>query len=103
MKKQPGFVIKFNPKPAPGLTITVSLLSIMLGGCSIAPSVNVLGAFVPDWMFCIIAALILTSVIHRVFVACAWNEQLSKLTMSLLYIALYTTFAFGTWLIFFQN
>ena len=85
------------------LVTTSSLFSIPLGGCSGAPSISVLGAFFPDWMFCIMTALILTSVLHRVLVAISWHEQLSKLTITLLYMALCTLFAFGDWLIFFRN
>ena len=37
-----------------------------LTACSDAPSVGVLGAYFPDWLFCIVAGVVLTIVIHLI-------------------------------------
>lgn len=35
-----------------------------LNGCTLAPSVNVLGAYFPGWLFCVVAGVSLTVVVH---------------------------------------
>lgn len=34
--------------------------AILLTGCSLPPAIPVIGAYYPDWLFCIIAGVILT-------------------------------------------
>jgi len=43
--------------------LCLSLLSS--NGCSRAPSVEILGSFLPSWMFCIVAAIAVTSLLRR--------------------------------------
>ncbi|WP_420995053.1 YtcA family lipoprotein [Cupriavidus sp. 30B13] len=38
----------------------------LVAGCAHAPSVNVLGAYFPDWLFCIVAGVVLTVAVYRV-------------------------------------
>jgi len=33
--------------------------AVVLEGCAIAPSIGLLGAYFPDWLFCIIAGVVL--------------------------------------------
>ncbi len=33
-------------------------------GCSRAPSIEILGSFLPSWMFCIVAAIIATGILR---------------------------------------
>jgi hypothetical protein len=40
--------------------------SLLLTGCSRAPSVDVLGSFFPVWMLCLTIAIVLTFVVHFV-------------------------------------
>ena len=68
--------------------------------CSRAPSVEVIGSFFPAWMFCIIAALIITGLIRLQLVRRGFEKQLGPL------IVLYPSIAVGItcllWLILFS-
>jgi len=68
-------------------------------GCSRAPSIEVIGSFFPAWMFCIIAALIITGLIRLELVRRGLEKQLGPL------IVLYPSIAVGItcllWLILF--
>ena len=41
-----------------------AIAAILLSGCANSPSIDVLGAYFPDWLFCIVAGVVLTVVIH---------------------------------------
>ncbi len=60
-----------------------SLCFAMMGcsGCSRAPSVEVIGSFFPAWMFCIIAALIITGLIRRELVRRGLEKKLGPLVV----------------------
>jgi len=75
--------------------------SYLLTGCTIAPSVNVLGAYFPDWLFCIVAGVILTAVIHAI--VSKRNIEPWLAPAALTYPALTTLFSLAVWLVFFQN
>lgn len=79
------------------------LIGLLLSGCAYAPSISVLGAFFPDWMFCIVGAIALTFVVRCAFTVTGWGESIGKLTLSLFYSALTALFALTGWLVFFQN
>lgn len=81
-----------------GLALAASLL---LSGCTFAPSINVLGAYFPDWMFCIIAGVILTVIVHVLQGKLKLERALEPLALT--YPALTTIFTLAFWLIFFQN
>jgi hypothetical protein len=72
-----------------------------LGGCANAPSVSVLGAYFPDWLFCIVAGVLLTIVVYAVLKRTRYSESLG-LPM-LVYPALATLLSLLVWLIFFQH
>ena len=79
----------------------VIAVSTLLSGCTFPPSINVLGAYFPDWMFCIISGVSLTaivSVIHGRYNLERWLRP-----TALTYPVLTTFFSIATWLIFFQN
>ena len=78
-------------------------ISAMLGGCANAPSISVLGAFFPDWMFCIVGAIFFTSLVHHMLLAIGWIERSGKLSLALMYVALTALFSFAGWLLMFQN
>jgi hypothetical protein len=48
-------------------------------GCSRAPSVEIIGSFFPAWMFCIMAALVITGLIRLVLVRWELEQKLSPL------------------------
>lgn len=75
----------------------------LLAGCSKAPSINVLGAYFPDWMFCISAAVALCLVVNAAARARGWLDSVPGGMLVLSYAALTTVFALTGWLIFFHN
>ncbi|MDR3095565.1 MAG: hypothetical protein LBV73_00655 [Paraburkholderia sp.] len=59
--------IPFHSRPHVLVARTLSWLSpMMLGACSVSPSISVLGAYFPDWMFCVLGALLLTLIVRAV-------------------------------------
>lgn len=46
-----------------------SLLTISLGGCSYPPSIGLLGAYFPDWLFCWTAAVVVVMAGHQLLKA----------------------------------
>lgn len=81
-----------------GLAVTAVLL---LGGCKFAPSINVLGAYFPDWMFCIIAGVILTVIVNVILSKMKLERWLAPVALT--YPVLTTFFSLAVWLVFFQN
>lgn len=81
-----------------GLAVAAGLL---LNGCTFAPSINVLGAYFPDWMFCIIAGVILTAIINVIQSKMKLERWLKPVALT--YPVLTTLFSLAVWLIFFQN
>jgi 2-keto-3-deoxy-6-phosphogluconate aldolase len=48
-----------------GLKTVLSLpMSMLLTACSGSPSVGVLGAYFPDWLFCVTGGVALTVIVH---------------------------------------
>ncbi|HKT99705.1 MAG TPA: YtcA family lipoprotein [Paraburkholderia sp.] len=51
-------------------TLVARILSCLslaaLAGCSASPSISVLGAYFPDWMFCVLGALLITLTVRAV-------------------------------------
>ncbi|KJZ49450.1 YtcA family lipoprotein [Pseudomonas fluorescens] len=78
------------------------LLCALLGGCSTVPSINVLGAYFPDWLFCIVGAIVATGVVHAALRAAGLLRQLQGLTLPLAYSSLTVSLALIGWLTFFQ-
>jgi len=73
-----------------------------LGGCEErVPSINVLGAFFPAWMFCILAGIALTIVARQLFTATGLDPWIGP--RGLIYPALALAFMLVTWIAFFQN
>lgn len=40
------------------------LMFVLLTGCSGAPSVGILGAYFPGWLFCVVGGAVSTAVVH---------------------------------------
>jgi hypothetical protein len=40
------------------------LMCVLLTACSGSPSLGVLGAYFPDWLFCVVGGVILTAIVH---------------------------------------
>ena len=81
----------------------VSLLCTMLSGCATAPSIGVLGAYFPDWLFCIVGAIAGMAVLHAALRAMGRVTPSGASFLPLAYGALTVILALTGWLIFFQN
>ena len=78
-------------------------LGPLLGGCATVPSINVLGAYFPDWLFCIVGAILVASIVQAWLRATGRLANVGRLTLPIAYVALVTTLALAGWLIFFKN
>jgi len=74
---------------------------VALGGCEHVPSVNILGAFFPSWMLCILVGIVLTLVGRRALAAFGLEPWLGP--RGLVYPALALAFTLATWVIFFHG
>jgi hypothetical protein len=80
------------------------LLAGTLGLCGCkerVPSVNVLGAFFPAWMLCILAGITLALLARRLFNAIGLDPWIGP--PAVVYPALAVGAMFATWIVFFQN
>jgi hypothetical protein len=65
------------------------------------PSVNVLGAFFPAWMLCILAGITLALLARQLFHALGLNPWIGP--PAVVYPALAVGAMCATWIVFFQN
>ncbi|MEN3295511.1 MAG: hypothetical protein V7642_4764 [Burkholderiales bacterium] len=77
------------------------LLGPLLIGCTRAPSITVLGAYFPDWLFCITGAVVLTVFVHVLARRGNFSDWLNP--PAIVYPTLTTGFALIAWLIFFHQ
>ena len=66
-----------------------------------APSVNVLGAFFPAWMLCIIAGITFALLVRQLFNAIGLSSWIGP--PAVIYPALAVGAMCVTWIVFFQN
>jgi hypothetical protein len=84
------------------VTKGVAVVAVLLtGGCANAPSISVLGAYFPDWLFCIVASVLLAVVLSIVLARTRSTHWLSPPGVA--YPTLVTFLALVVWLIFFQR
>ena len=72
-----------------------------LAGCAARPSIGVLGAYFPDWLFCAVGALVLTLVVHGL--AGRVGAQRWLVPQALAYPTLFAFFALAAWLLVFLH
>jgi L-asparagine transporter-like permease len=75
----------------------------LLGGCQVTPSVAPLGAFFPDWMFCMLIAVLIAVLVDISLAATGWRQHFENWTLMTSYAALCVSVALLSWLVFFQN
>ena len=75
--------------------------AIMIAGCGVSPSVNVLGSFFPAWLISMIVGVILTVVVRRVLVAIDVGADLRP--EALVYPCLVGLLTLATWLVVFGS
>ncbi|WP_169307426.1 YtcA family lipoprotein [Chitiniphilus eburneus] len=78
----------------------IAAASLFLAGCARAPSINVLGAFFPDWLFCIVGGIFLTLLIRLLIRRLGWARHLAW--PGLVYASLTVLTTLVIWLIVFQ-
>ena len=74
---------------------------LLVSGCHLAPSVNILGSFFPAWLICIVTGLVLTVVVRQLFVAAGIAPYLQP--TALVYPCLGLLLIFATWLVLFGH
>jgi hypothetical protein len=72
-----------------------------LVGCSLSPSIAVVGAYFPDWLFCLVGGLVGTVVVHAGLSSRGHAGSLGP--KPVVYPTLLLLFSLLGWLIFFRN
>ena len=83
-------------KPSNGRGPAATTWALILGGCSAAPSQNILGSYFPSWMLCTLAGIGCTIIARLLLVAVGIDKYLPAPLV--VYLALTTAFSFGIWL-----
>jgi YtcA family len=92
---------KLNSPSLPRIIgVAVAAATLLLAGCSRAPSFNILGSFFPSWILCGVIGILLTVAARLLFVRIKLEEQLSPLI--LVYPCLAAFLTFSLWLLFFS-
>jgi hypothetical protein len=86
---------------AVGVTVVAfPAATLLITGCSRAPSFNILGSFFPAWILCGGIGILLTVAVRLFFVRIRLEPQLKPLI--LVYPCLAAFFIFTLWLLFFS-
>jgi YtcA family len=78
----------------------VAAATLLIAGCSRAPSFNLLGSFFPAWILCGVVGILLAVAVRLLFVRIKLEQQLKPLI--LVYPCLAAFFTFTLWLLFFS-
>jgi hypothetical protein len=81
--------------------LSIIVAGVPLYGCEHVPSINLLGAFFPSWMLCVLVGVALTLVGRRVLVAAGLEQWVGP--RGILYPALALALTLGTWVTFFRG
>ncbi len=82
-----------------GKTLAGALACLTLAACKQPPSINVVGAYFPDWLFCTIGGVLLTFLVRAVLLKTQRTAWLRPWVLS--YPLLAALFSLLTWLVFF--
>jgi hypothetical protein len=91
----------FGKRRAMRWSVAAPAAVILMSGCTIAPSINVLGAYFPDWLFCGVAGVVLTIIIYMILKRAQSGDWLVPPVV--VYPTLVALFSLAVWLIFFQH
>jgi hypothetical protein len=80
--------------------VLVAAATLLIAGCSRAPSFNLLGSFFPAWILCGVVGILLAVAVRLLFVRIKLEQQLRPLI--LVYPCLAAFFTFTLWLLFFS-
>jgi YtcA family len=78
-----------------GWAVLMSCATLTLAACSDAPSVGVLGAYFPDWLFCIVGGVLLVVCVHVLLSRSGRGAWLTP--PAIVYPALTVLFAVALW------
>ena len=78
-----------------------SLGTLLITGCSRAPTFNILGSFFPSWMLCGVIGILLAACVRLFFVRIGLEPTLIA-PLILVYPCLTAFFIFMLWLLFFS-
>ena len=79
----------------------LSLLTcVLLTACSGSPSVGILGAYFPDWLFCVVGGSVLTAVVHVLSYRNGYGSWLTP--PAIVYPALTMLFSIVLWAVGFN-
>ncbi|WP_313064253.1 YtcA family lipoprotein [Paraburkholderia sp. LEh10] len=77
-----------------------AIAAVPLAGCVNSPSISVLGAYFPDWLFCIIAGVVFAIVIYLLLKRFQAGHLLGP--SAVVYPTLVAFFSFAVWLMLFR-
>src|SRR5271155_3246165 len=86
--------------PRRTIRVAASTATVLVAGCSRAPSFNLLGSFFPAWILCGAIGILLAVAVRLFFVRIKLEQQLTPLI--LVYPCLAAFFTFTLWLLFFS-
>jgi hypothetical protein len=76
------------------------ILCATLAACSGSPSVGVLGAYFPDWLFCIVGGVLLVACVHVLLSKSGRGAWLTP--PAIIYPALTVLFSIALWVVGFN-
>jgi YtcA family len=82
------------------MVVALPTATLLIAGCSRAPSFNLLGSFFPAWILCGVIGILLAVALRLFFVRIKLEQQLKPLI--LVYPCLAAFFTFTLWLLFFS-
>ncbi|WP_416173879.1 YtcA family lipoprotein [Enterobacter bugandensis] len=81
------------------LILLVVLVSQLNGCAARSPSINILGAYFPDWLFCISGGCLASAAVYMTMTKMGRHGWLSPYLLT--YPLLITFFSMGFWILFF--
>ena len=78
-----------------------TIATVLMSGCANSPSIGVLGAYFPDWLFCIVAGVTLTVILYLIVKRLRVDHLFSP--SAVVYPTLVTFLSLAVWLLFFQH
>jgi len=89
------------PQRAVEIAIAMMAATGLVSGCTNSPSIGVLGAYFPDWLFCIIAGVVLTVVIYLIVKRLQADHLMRP--SAVVYPTLVALLSLAVWLVLFQH
>jgi hypothetical protein len=80
---------------------TAAIIAGLVSACTSSPSIGVLGAYFPDWLFCIVAGVVLTVVIYVIAARLQAGHLMGP--SAVVYPTLVVFLALAVWLMLFQH